>query len=68
VTLEQYRRDAWSASFSPDGRSVLSAGDDSEIRLSPCEVCGSLESVLRLARTRLAHPFSHEEQQRFLDE
>jgi WD40 repeat protein/DNA-binding SARP family transcriptional activator len=66
VTRHAYRRAAVSASFSPSGSYVLSAGQDGEIRLSPCEVCGPLASVRRLARTRMEHPFSADERQRFL--
>ena len=42
------------ADFSADGRSVVSAGDDG-MRITPCEVCGTLEDVLRVARTRAQH-------------
>jgi hypothetical protein len=66
VTVHQYRHTASSASFSPDGLRVLSAGDESLIRLSTCEVCGSLETVLRLAQTRINRPFRADERQRFL--
>ena len=66
VLLFTHRAPALSAEFSPDGRRVLSAAEDSSLRITPCEVCGSLTSVLRLARTRLEHELTPAERQRFL--
>jgi WD40 repeat protein/DNA-binding SARP family transcriptional activator len=40
------------ADFSPDGRSVVSAGSDG-MRITPCEVCGTFAEVRRLADDRL---------------
>jgi len=47
-----------SASFSPDGRFVLSSSADGSVRLYRCEVCGDLDALMRLARKRLRelHP------------
>lgn len=42
-----------SASFSPDGRFVLASGEDGAVRLYRCEICGNLQALLALARTRL---------------
>ena len=41
------------ASFSPDGRFVLSSRNDGSVGLYRCEVCGDLRALLRLANTRL---------------
>ena len=45
---------------------MLSAGSDGIIRVSPCEVCGPLSAVLRLAQTRAERQLSPAERQRFL--
>jgi WD40 repeat protein len=42
-----------SSSFSPDGRFVLSSSEDGSVRLYRCEICGDLDSLLRLADIRL---------------
>jgi WD40 repeat protein len=49
VVLYKHRRAALSASFSPDGKTVLSTGKDRLARVSPCQVCGSMAEVRRLA-------------------
>jgi WD40 repeat protein len=43
-----------SASFSPDGRRIVTASLDRTVRMYDCEVCGGLDSLLRLAERRLA--------------
>jgi WD40 repeat protein/DNA-binding SARP family transcriptional activator len=48
-----------------DGRSVVSAGDDG-MRITPCEVCGTLEELLRVARTRAQHKLTAAERRRLL--
>jgi WD40 repeat protein/DNA-binding SARP family transcriptional activator len=65
VTLLQHRGPARSAQFSPDGRNVVSAGGGI-VRVTPCEVCGTLRAVLRLARTRAERELSPVERQRLL--
>jgi WD40 repeat protein/DNA-binding SARP family transcriptional activator len=54
------------ATFSPDGRSVVSAAADG-ILLTPCEPCGSLADVRRLAATRAPLTLSASEVQRLLN-
>jgi WD40 repeat protein/DNA-binding SARP family transcriptional activator/energy-coupling factor transporter ATP-binding protein EcfA2 len=66
VVLFRHNGPATSAQFSPSGREVLSAGNDGIIRVSPCEVCGPLSAVLRLARTRAERELSPVERRRFL--
>jgi hypothetical protein len=57
---------ALSASFSPDAKTVVSTGaEDGIARLTPCEVCGSLQEVRRLARTRDDRVLDATERQRF---
>ena len=64
VTLREHRGLAGNATFSPDGSQVLSGGQDG-IWLSPCEVCGSLADVLRLARARAERRLTATERERF---
>jgi WD40 repeat protein/DNA-binding SARP family transcriptional activator len=41
-----------SVDFTPDGRHVVTADTDDVVRVTRCEVCGSLEETLALARAR----------------
>jgi WD40 repeat protein/DNA-binding SARP family transcriptional activator len=68
VVLYRHRGPGLSAGFSGDGRQVVSAGDPGTLRVTPCDVCGSIDSVLRLAQTRAERELSATEQQRFLPE
>ncbi len=51
VVLHTHRGAATGAGFSADGRSVVSAGSDG-LFVTPCEVCGSMDEVQRVASTR----------------
>jgi WD40 repeat protein len=39
--------------FSPDGSKVLTSSDDWSADISPCETCGSIESLILTARQRV---------------
>jgi WD40 repeat protein len=65
VVLYQHEGSASGADFSSDGRSIVSAGNDG-VRITPCEVCGTLEDALRVAATRAQHKLSAAERQRLL--
>jgi WD40 repeat protein len=65
VVLDHHEGPAHTVQFTGDGR-VVSAGDPGTIRVSPCEVCGSMDTVLRLARTRAERELSPSERQRLL--
>jgi WD40 repeat protein len=43
-----------SASFSPDGRWIVAAGAGGSVRTYRCELCGTLEELVRIARARVA--------------
>jgi WD40 repeat protein len=43
-----------SAEFSPGGRRVLTASDDGTVRVYACQLCGGIDELAALARTRLA--------------
>jgi WD40 repeat protein len=62
VVLHRQRAAVWSASFSPDARSVLIVGRDG-MRVTPCEVCGSIADVQRIAGTRARRTLSPSERQ-----
>ena len=66
VMLYRHQGSAYAAQFGPDGRSVVSAGDPGTIRVSPCEVCGSIDAVLETARTRAKRQLTAVERQRLL--
>ena len=57
---------ALSAQFSRSGDEVVSAADDGITRVTPCEVCGSISSVLRLAQTRAGRELTPVERRRYL--
>jgi WD40 repeat protein/DNA-binding SARP family transcriptional activator len=66
VVLHTYQGTALSAEFAASDDRVVSAGDPGVVRVSPCEVCGSLSSVRKLARTRAARELSRDERRRLL--
>jgi WD40 repeat protein len=43
-----------SASFSPDGRRIITSGDDGTVRLYACDVCPGIDGLVALAKRRLA--------------
>jgi len=43
-----------SASFSPDGRTILTSSRDGTVRTYRCDLCGGLDELLALARRELA--------------
>jgi WD40 repeat protein/transcriptional regulator with XRE-family HTH domain len=65
VVLYTHEGAANGADFSADGHNVVSAGDDG-MRITPCEVCQTLQDTLRVARTRAQHKLSAAERQRLL--
>jgi WD40 repeat protein/DNA-binding SARP family transcriptional activator len=66
VVLYKHQGPASGADLAPDGKRVVSAGADGIVRVAPCDVCGSLPAVIRLARTRADRELSATERQRFL--
>jgi len=64
VTLERYEGAARGADFGAR-QTVVSAGDG-VTRVTDCEVCGSPDDVLRVARTRAQHRLSAAERRRLL--
>jgi len=42
-----------SASFSPDGRRILTSSRDGTVRTYLCQLCGDIDALLGLARTRI---------------
>jgi WD40 repeat protein/DNA-binding SARP family transcriptional activator len=66
VLLTTYEGPAFAAEFDRSGRLVVSAGTPGEVRVTACEVCGSLDSVLQLARTRAGRELTDVERRRLL--
>ena len=65
LVLYQHEGSATGADFSDDGHSIVSAGNDG-MRITPCDVCGTLDDALRVAQTRAQHKLSAAERQRLL--
>jgi WD40 repeat protein len=64
VILHRHEGTASGADFGA-GDAVVSAGEDG-MRITVCEVCGSVKDVLRVARTRAPHRLTAAERQRLL--
>ena len=64
MVLHRHKDIATGAEFGA-GHDVVSAGDDG-MRITACEVCGSMDDVLRIARTRAQHALTAAERQRLL--
>ena len=54
------------AQFSPDGRLVVMASAGAPAQVFACELCGSLDDILALARARVTRELTAEERQRYL--
>jgi WD40 repeat protein len=57
--------DLYDVLLSRDGN-VATLGEDDSVRIFPCDVCGSLDEVRRLALSRSPRPLAAEERRRFL--
>jgi len=42
------------AAFAPDGRLIVTAGTDGTVRTYACDLCGTVDDLVRLATLRLA--------------
>lgn len=56
------------AAFSPDGEFVVTASWDCTAQIYACEVCGSIENLLALARARVTRGLTSVERERYLHE
>jgi WD40 repeat protein len=65
VLLHRHEGRATGADISENGRRVVSSGADG-MRITTCEVCGSFEEALRVARARAPHELTAAERQRLL--
>jgi WD40 repeat protein len=55
-----------SVDFGPDGRTIAVAGPDSAVRLYTCELCGSLNDLVRYADRRLHRRLTASERATYL--
>ena len=61
-------RSVWNVAFSPDGRWLTTAGADGTVRVYPCEVCGSVDGLVKAAESRVKRSLSAREEKRYLPE
>jgi WD40 repeat protein len=65
AVLQSGTRELHDVTLSGDGR-IATLDEDDVVRVFRCEVCGSLDELRTLARTRVTRPLTPEERQRFL--
>jgi WD40 repeat protein/DNA-binding SARP family transcriptional activator len=65
AVLRSNEDELYDVALSADGK-IATLGKGEVVRVFPCEVCGSLEQVRALARSRGARPLTAEERERFL--
>jgi WD40 repeat protein len=67
VALSVYAGPGTNIEVSPDGRAVLTSSEEGRlVRQTFCQVCGPVETVLDLARSRGVRQLTPEEEQRYL--
>jgi WD40 repeat protein len=64
--LRGHTQSVVSAAFSPDGKFVVTANSDKTAQIYRCELCGSLEELLALGRTRVTRKLTAEERKLYL--
>jgi WD40 repeat protein len=55
-----------SVAFSPEGTRVLASSTDGQVRIYPCELCGSIDELRSLARMRVTRPLTRDEREQHL--
>ncbi len=50
----------------PDGKWIATASHDKMAHVFPCEVCGSLDDVLKLAKRRVSRQLTQQEREKYL--
>ncbi|MBI4285092.1 MAG: hypothetical protein HY670_04215, partial [Chloroflexi bacterium] len=66
--LQGHESAVGSAAFSPDGKLIVTASGDDTAQIYTCEVCGSIEDLLALARARVTRELTQEEREKYLHE
>ena len=64
AVLQSGGGELYDVALSRDGR-IATLGEGEVVRVFECEVCGSLDEVRALARSRVARPLTPEERRRF---
>jgi WD40 repeat protein len=67
--LHGHHRPLTGATFSPDGQRIVTTSLDGTVRAYRCEICGNIDSLMRIARRRLtdvARGLTPAERERYL--
>jgi WD40 repeat protein len=56
------------ATFSPDGKEIISSGWDGAVRVRPCEVCSAPAQLAMLAQAHTTRGFTLAERETYLHE
>jgi WD40 repeat protein len=66
--LRGHSKELTGVAFGPDSMLIATASRDGTARVYRCQVCGSMDDLLKLARSRATRALSPDERARFLDE
>jgi WD40 repeat protein len=65
AVIHGHQAEVTSASFSPEGNSIVTTSRDHTAQIYTCDICGSFEQVLTLAKQRVTHELTREERNQY---
>jgi WD40 repeat protein len=66
VEIREHKDFVNSAMFNPNGSFIVTASRDKTAKIYVCDICGSIEDMLVLAKTRVTRELTPEERKRYL--